>query len=118
MRGVVRTTGAALLTATLAAPVAAAVKVKVDIGAQRMQVYVDGAIKHEWAVSTGRDGYETPTGSFRPQRLEEDWYSRKYDDAPMPNAIFFSGGYAIHGSSSTRSLVRRRALVDRWRGGV
>jgi lipoprotein-anchoring transpeptidase ErfK/SrfK len=26
------------------------------------------------------------------------WYSRVYYHAPMPHAIFFHGGYAIHGS--------------------
>ena len=26
------------------------------------------------------------------------WFSRKYYNAPMPHAIFFYGGFAIHGS--------------------
>ena len=48
----------------------------------------------------------TPVGTFRPQRLEPIWYSRKYDNAPMPHAIFFLGGYAIHGTYATRWLGR------------
>ncbi|HRD78825.1 MAG TPA: L,D-transpeptidase, partial [Hyphomicrobiaceae bacterium] len=65
---------ASLVLATVVGAVnaAASVKVHVDIGSQRMQVYIDGRLKHEWAVSTGRDGYETPTGSYRPQRLERE----------------------------------------------
>jgi lipoprotein-anchoring transpeptidase ErfK/SrfK len=85
---------------------AASVKVNVDLGSQRMQVYVEGKLKHDWAISSGRSGYETPTGSYRPTRLEREWYSSQYDDAPMPNAIFFSGGYAIHGTYETRRLGR------------
>ena len=73
---------------------------KIDIGEQRMEVFVDGKLKHSWAISSGRRGYETPTGAFRPQRLEREWYSRQYDDAPMPYSVFFRGGYAIHGGHS------------------
>jgi len=84
----------------------AGVRVEVDLGAQSMEVYVDGSLRHSWPVSTGRSGYETPTGNFRARRLEEEWYSTQYDDAPMPHAIFFAGGYAIHGTNHTRSLGR------------
>ena len=62
-----------------------------------MNVYVDGTLKHSWSIASGRRGFETPTGSYRPQRLERDWYSRQYDDATMPFSVFFKGGYAIHG---------------------
>ena len=81
--------------------------VNVDVGGQVMEVYVDGRLKHRWPVSTGRDGFETPGGSFKPQRLEKDWHSRKYDNAPMPNAVFFNGGYAIHGTTDVKRLGRQ-----------
>ncbi len=32
------------------------------------------------------------------------WYSRKYDNAPMPHSIFFTGGYAIHATPYVRRL--------------
>ena len=80
--------------------------VNVDVGGQKMEVYVDGKLRHRWPVSTGRDGYDTPGGSYKPQRLEKQWYSRKYDNAPMPNAVFFNGGYAIHGTTDTKRLGR------------
>lgn len=83
------------------------VHVRVDVGEQMMEVYVDGELQHRWKVSTGRSGFETPGGTFRPQRLERDWHSRKYDDAPMPHAVFFEGGYAIHGTTDTRHLGRQ-----------
>ena len=81
-------------------------QVDVDVGSQTMEVYIDGSLRHSWRVSTGRDGYETPGGDFRAQRLEEEWYSTQYDDAPMPHAIFFNGGIAIHGTYDTKHLGR------------
>ena len=86
--------------------VADGLQVNVDVGGQNMQVYADGRLIHRWSISTGRDGYDTPGGTYRPQRLEREWYSKKYDNAPMPHSIFFSGGYAIHGTNDTRRLGR------------
>jgi lipoprotein-anchoring transpeptidase ErfK/SrfK len=94
---------AIMLTSTKAF---ANVKVKIDIGSQRMHVYVNGALQHVWKVSTGRGRYRTPTGSYRPKRLERTWYSSKYNGSPMPHSIFFRGGYAIHGTNYTRNLGR------------
>lgn len=85
----------------------ASVRVAVDRGAQRMHVYVNGQLQHSWKVSTGRGRFVTPTGRFRPTRLERSWYSRKYNNAPMPYSIFFLGGYAIHGTYHVRELGRR-----------
>src|SRR5690242_20154140 len=82
---------------------AATVRIEVDLGAQTMHV-ASAHGEYDWAVSTGRPGYRTPTGAYRPQRMFEMTYSRKYDNAPMPHAIFFTGGYAIHGSYATREL--------------
>src|SRR5882757_11427080 len=102
---------AAAIAATffsLAGPAAvhAAVVVTVDKTAQRLTVQVDGFTQYQWPVSTARWGYRTPNGSYRPQRLERQWYSRKYDWSPMPHSIFFSGGYAIHGSYEISRLGR------------
>lgn len=84
----------------------AAILVKVDKTAQRMTVEVDGRVAHVWPVSTARSGYSTPSGSYRPVRMHRMWYSQKYDLSPMPHAIFFSGGYAIHGTGATGQLGR------------
>jgi lipoprotein-anchoring transpeptidase ErfK/SrfK len=82
------------------------VRVQISKSSQRMSVWVDGQHYYSWAVSTGRRGFGTPSGSFRPHRLEPRWYSRKYDNAPMHNAIFFRGGYAIHGTGHVGQLGR------------
>ena len=85
----------------------AGVLITVDKAAQQMTVNVDGATRWIWPISTGRRGYDTPEGSFRPFRLEEDHYSKEWDEAPMPYSIFFTGeGHAIHGSYETRRLGR------------
>jgi lipoprotein-anchoring transpeptidase ErfK/SrfK len=84
----------------------AGIVVTVDKTSQRLSVDVDGSNRYRWPVSTGRWGYNTPNGSYRPQRLERKWFSRKYDWAPMPYSIFFNEGYAIHGSYETSRLGR------------
>jgi hypothetical protein len=86
----------------------AAIVVRVDKSSQTMRVIVDGEHRHTWAVSTGRAGYNTPVGTYNPQRLERNWRSRKYGMAPMPHSIFFRGGYAIHGTN----MVGRLGRVD------
>jgi hypothetical protein len=82
----------------------AAVTVSIDKSTQRMTVSVDGTPRHTWKVSTGRSGFGTPNGQFRPQRLHRSWFSRKYYNSPMPYSIFFHGGFAIHGSNEIRRL--------------
>ena len=97
------------LTAALAlaaVPASASVVVQVDKSTQRMTVAVDGAPAYSWPVSTAGKGYQTPTGSYRVRRMERMWHSRKYDNAPMPHALFFRGGYAIHATNATRMLGR------------
>jgi lipoprotein-anchoring transpeptidase ErfK/SrfK len=74
------------------------VLVRVDRATQTMDVSVDGASLYRWPVSTGRRGFGTPAGTFRPQRMAARWFSTVYYHAPMPHAIFFHGGFAIHGS--------------------
>src|SRR6185295_16319388 len=61
--------------------------------------------KYHWTVSTGRPGYATPSGNFGVTRTERVYYSKKYDNAPMPNAVFFtSRGHAIHGTYEIKRL--------------
>ena len=79
---------------------------RVSLSQQTMQVLVDGRPAFEWKVSTARKGYETPTGTFKPTRLHEMWYSRKFDNAPMPYSVFFHGGYAVHGTDAVKRLGR------------
>lgn len=88
-----------------AAPASAAISVRVDLSSQTMAVTTSDGESHVWKISSGRDGYRTIRGNFRPQRLAKHWYSRKYGGA-MPNAVFFRGGFAIHGTSAVGRLGR------------
>jgi L,D-transpeptidase catalytic domain len=77
----------------------AKVSITVDKDAQMMTVAVDGVERYHWPVSSGNPSHETPNGSFRTFRMEEDHYSKEFDDAPMPHSIFFTKiGHAIHGT--------------------
>jgi lipoprotein-anchoring transpeptidase ErfK/SrfK len=89
---------AALPFVALSNSAEANVLVRVDRATQTMDVSVDGASVYRWPVSTGRRGFGTPAGTYRPQRMAARWYSTVYHNAPMPHAIFFRGGFAIHGS--------------------
>jgi hypothetical protein len=92
-----------MLIATGAAQ--AKVAITVDKDNQQMTVAVDGVERYRWPVSTGLPSYETPNGSFRTFRMEEDHYSKEFDDAPMPHSIFFTKiGHAIHGTDSVNRL--------------
>lgn len=83
----------------------ATVRVSVDIAAQRMRVTTGDGEVYNWAISSGRQGFRSPNGVYRPTRLEKNWYSRKYGGA-MPYAVFFRGGYAIHGTNAVGALGR------------
>jgi lipoprotein-anchoring transpeptidase ErfK/SrfK len=88
------------------APALPAAVVNIDISSQAMGVRVNGWPYGYWKVSTARTGYHTPRGSYRVTRTAKVYYSRKYDNAPMPNSVFFYGGYAIHGTGHIRGLGR------------
>ncbi len=74
------------------------VVIAIDKSTQLMTVSVGGVPRYEWAVSTGRAGYNTPSGEFRPNRMEAVHFSKEYENASMPHSIFFDlKGHAIHG---------------------
>ena len=85
-------------------PARADVAVHIDKSSQRMAVRIDGAPRYNWPVSTGRSGYGTPSGVFRPRTMARHWFSRKYYNSPMPHSIFFYHGFAIHGTHDLRRL--------------
>jgi L,D-transpeptidase catalytic domain len=83
----------------------AKIAITVDKNEQLMTVEVDGVQRYRWPVSTGNPSHETPNGSFRTFRMEEDHFSKEFDDAPMPHSIFFTKvGHAIHGTESESKL--------------
>src|SRR6185436_11547034 len=96
---------AVALTLFAAGTAQAKVAITVDKDNQQMTVAVDGVQRYTWPVSSGLPSYETPNGSFRAFRMEEDHYSKEFDEAPMPHSIFFTKvGHVIHGTDSVNRL--------------
>ena len=96
---------AAAFALPLAAPASATVTIAIDKSTQHMTVSVDGSERYSWPVSTGRPGYETPSGTFRPNRMDADHFSQEWDNAPMPHSIFFDmHGHAVHGFFDVKHL--------------
>jgi hypothetical protein len=97
--------GGLAMAALGVAPASASVLITVDKSTQVVTVAVDGATRWQWKVSTGRIGHDTPNGTYHALWLDADHHSKKYDDAPMPHAIFFTDlGHALHGTFATRQL--------------
>ncbi len=75
----------------------AKVHIVVDLDSQTMHVEAKDKT-YDWKVSSGAPGYDTPAGSYGVLWTDKDHKSDEYDGAPMPNAIFFKPGFAIHGA--------------------
>src|SRR5438046_1387160 len=61
------------------------VVVLVSIPQQTMHVYRNGILIGRTTVSTGSQGHATPGGVFSILEKKQRHYSKKYDNAPMPN---------------------------------
>jgi lipoprotein-anchoring transpeptidase ErfK/SrfK len=98
---------AALLLGLMLLPGAALaerVVAHVSISSQTMTVYHEGRLVFTWAVSTAKAGNITPAGTYEPEFLSRNHRSRRYNNAPMPFAIFYDGNYAIHGTDQIKRL--------------
>jgi len=96
---------AAFAATVLGSAARADLLITIDKSTQQMTVLEDGALLYAWPVSTGAPGYDTPSGEFKPFRMERDHFSREWDDAPMPHSIFFTQeGHAIHGSGHVKAI--------------
>ncbi len=84
----------------------AAVRIKVDLDAQRLTV--EGPeVNKAFKISSGVPPAHTTPGSgrcFAPDSMEVMHYSSLYNNAPMPNAIFFNGNIAIHATETEKLL--------------
>jgi lipoprotein-anchoring transpeptidase ErfK/SrfK len=85
--------------------IGSAVLININKTKQEMTVFLDGVEKYVWPVSTGRAGYSTPSGTYTATSMNEIWYSKQWDNSPMPHSIFFmKDGHAIHGSYEVKNL--------------
>lgn len=97
--------GALAMLVVAACPALAGVDIRVDLSSQRMTVSTPDGDVRSWPISSGKAGKRTPTGSYRPTVMKTYHWSKKYH-GHMPHAIFFRGGYAIHGTDSVGRLGR------------
>ena len=96
-----------IVTLAMLASMPAFAETNITISKSHQLMRVDSDYgSYQWRVSTARKGYYTPTGTFHPYSLQLMHYSKKYDNAPMPHSIFFSGGYAIHATPHIGNLGR------------
>ncbi|MEM8953509.1 MAG: L,D-transpeptidase family protein [Verrucomicrobiota bacterium] len=76
------------------------VVVTVDLGTQNARVYRNGVEIGTCIVSTGKAGYETPTGTFHILEKDADHRSSTYENASMPYTQRLTwGGVALHAGS-------------------
>ena len=59
--------------------------VLVSVPEQTMHVYRNGILIGRSTISTGSKGHSTPGGVFSILGKSKEYYSKKYDNAPMPN---------------------------------
>ena len=104
MKSLLLSCAAALLFVCAPSANASTLVAKVDVATQKMTVMRYGKTLYEWPVSTARAGYSTPRGDFRPYRVHKIWHSRTYDNAPMPFAVFYDRGWAVHGTTAVSRL--------------
>jgi L,D-transpeptidase-like protein len=87
-----------------ATPCAITAKACVDIS-QKKAWLTDGkghVIDGPVAVTTGGNGYPTPTGTFTVMWKDKNHKSDEYNHAPMNNSVFFAPGDAFHEGSLQR----------------
>ena len=59
--------------------------VLVSVPEQTMHVYRNGILIGRTSISTGSKGHSTPGGVFSILGKSQEYYSKKYNNAPMPN---------------------------------
>ncbi len=89
---------AASACVVLLAPSLAQAKVHITVDLDAQTIHVDSKSGvYDWRVSSGKTGYDTPAGHFNVLWMDKDHHSDEYEQAYMPNAVFFAPGFAIHG---------------------
>src|SRR4029450_2340376 len=70
-------------------PVPATIVINIDKTKQRMTVSFDGVERYNWPVSTGMTRYSTPSGTYTALSMNEIWYSKEWDNAPVDRMTVF-----------------------------
>jgi hypothetical protein len=83
-------------------PCAATVSACVDLSAHKAWLLEGGKVVYgPVPMLPGRPSNPTPTGTFHVYSKEKMHLSKEFDNAPMPNSVFFYPGDAFHTGSLT-----------------
>lgn len=89
-------------------------KIVINIDEQRMYVYENGALIHEWLVSTGMEDSPTDRGTFQILSREQEAYASQWDLLmPYFMAIYRVGGEVYNGIHELPILKNGQRL---WEG--
>lgn len=82
-----------------ARPASASTSIKEDGVQPDIEIWLSEGIgrygDREFKIRGGSQKYPTPTGAFTVQWKARNWHSRQWD-APMPYALFYYKGAALH----------------------
>ena len=86
-------------------PCPASASACVDLSSQQAWLQSNGTITYgPVPITSGRSGYRTGAGTFEVFWRDKNHKSSIFNNAPMPNSVFFDGGIAFHqGSLSDQS---------------
>lgn len=81
-------------------PCPASAKACIDLSNDQAWLQVGGRITYgPVPITSGRAGYRTPRGMFSVFYKDRNHKSSLFNDAPMPNSVFFVGDVAFHQGS-------------------
>jgi lipoprotein-anchoring transpeptidase ErfK/SrfK len=74
--------------------------IEIDLTRQRLIAWEGDTSVYAVTISTGKEGYETPTGTYAIQTKHEvtRMQGDDYDVPDVPFTMYYDGGYAIHGA--------------------
>ncbi|MBC8078307.1 MAG: L,D-transpeptidase, partial [Chloroflexales bacterium] len=79
-------------------------RIEVDLSQQQLYAYEGDLLVYTAPVASGRDGFNTPTGTFavydkrREQRMRGAAGGETWDVPRVPWAMYIKGGVALHGT--------------------
>ena len=81
-------------------PCPASASACVDLSSQEAWLQTGGQVTYgPVSITSGRAGARTETGSFAVYWKDRNHLSTIFNNAPMPNSVFFDGGIAFHSGS-------------------
>ena len=87
--------------------------IEIDLTKQVLVLISGGRIKYILPISSGRAGYDTPTGYYSVESFLPGWHEvvNKPWTGMMYNSVYFWRSYAIHGSTSVPSFPASHGCI-------